>query len=102
MPPHHRTLKPCRLPGYPMNRLEHCWYQRCPWLLLLTPVALAYCGFVRLRRWLYLAGWLAAHRLPVPVVIVGNLTAGGTGKTPLVIWLVDFLKAAGYAVLDGK
>ena len=79
-----------------MKRLEDCWYQRCSWLLLLTPVALVYCGLVRLRRWFYRVGWLAGHRLPVPVVIVGNLTVGGTGKTPLVIWLVDFLKAAGY------
>lgn len=79
-----------------MSRLEDCWYRRCPWLWLLTPVALVYCGLVRLRRWFYRVGWLARHRLPVPVVVVGNLTAGGTGKTPLVIWLVDFLKTAGY------
>jgi tetraacyldisaccharide 4'-kinase len=79
-----------------MNRLEDCWYKRCPWLLLLTPVSLAYCGLVRARRWFYRVRWLAPYRLPVPVVVVGNLTVGGTGKTPLVIWLVDFLKAAGY------
>jgi tetraacyldisaccharide 4'-kinase len=79
-----------------MNRLEDCWYKRCWWLVLLTPLSLVYCGLARARRWLYRAGWLAIQRLPVPVVIVGNLTAGGTGKTPLVIWLVGFLKAAGY------
>ena len=79
-----------------MSRLEECWYKRCPWLLLLTPLSIVYCGLVHIRRWCYRAGWLSRHRLPVPVIIVGNLTAGGTGKTPLVLWLVDFLIAAGY------
>jgi tetraacyldisaccharide 4'-kinase len=41
-----------------------------------------------LRRWLYRCGVLRSHRLPVPVVVVGNLTIGGSGKTPLVLWLV--------------
>lgn len=84
------------MPGHRMNRLEDCWYSRCPWLLLFTPLSFAYCGLVRVRRWLYRAGWLVRYRLPVPVVVVGNLTVGGTGKTPLVTWLVDFLKTAGY------
>ena len=79
-----------------MNRLESSWYRRSPLLILLTPASLVYCGLSRLRRLLYRAGLLARHRIPVPVVIVGNLTAGGTGKTPLVIWLVHFLSASGY------
>ncbi len=79
-----------------MNRLEYSWYHRSPWLLLLTPVSLVYCGLSRIRRVLYQTGLLARHKVPVPVIIVGNLTAGGTGKTPLVTWLVDFLRASGY------
>jgi tetraacyldisaccharide 4'-kinase len=79
-----------------MNRLESSWYRRSPLLILLTPASLVYCGLSRLHRLLYRAGLLARHRVPVPVVIVGNLTAGGTGKTPLVTWLVDFLRASGY------
>jgi tetraacyldisaccharide 4'-kinase len=79
-----------------MNRLESSWYRRSPWLLVLTPASLVYCGLSRLRRLLYRAGLLARHRIPVPVIIVGNLSAGGTGKTPLVTWLVDFLSASGY------
>jgi tetraacyldisaccharide 4'-kinase len=79
-----------------MNCLESSWYRRSPWLIVLIPASLLYCGLSRLRRLLYRTGLLARHRLPVPVVIVGNLTAGGTGKTPLVTWLVEFLNASGY------
>ncbi len=49
-----------------------------------------------LRRVLYRAGLLRAIRLPVPVIVVGNISVGGTGKTPLVLWLADFLRQQGY------
>jgi len=56
-------------------------------------------GFVaRLRAFLYDLGWLAQRRLPVPVLSVGNLTLGGTGKTPVVILLADWLLAQGKRV----
>lgn len=51
---------------------------------------------VALRRALYRAGLFPSFRVQVPVVIVGNITAGGTGKTPLVLWLCEFLKEQGY------
>lgn len=51
---------------------------------------------VRLRKSAYLDGRKTAERLPVPVIVVGNLTVGGTGKTPLTLWLANFLKASGY------
>jgi len=78
-----------------MRYLEHCWYTRCPWLLLLTPISLLYCLLVRLRRLAYRSGLLPQARLPVPVVVVGNLAVGGTGKTPLVGWLAVQLRQAG-------
>jgi tetraacyldisaccharide 4'-kinase len=64
------------------------------WALL--PLAGAYCAVAALRRLAYRRGWRRAVRLPVPVVVVGNLTVGGTGKTPLVLWLVQRLRRAGY------
>ncbi len=79
-----------------MRRLEYFWYTRSPWLILLTPVSLIYRLVVWLRRMVYRSGLLRRHRLPVPVVVVGNITVGGTGKTPLVAWLAGFLQEAGY------
>lgn len=76
-------------------RIERIWYGGTPppwWLRALVPV---YRGL----RWLHLApyrfGWRRARRLAVPLVVVGNLTAGGSGKTPLVVALVDALRARG-------
>lgn len=60
---------------------------------LLAPV---YGAVVALRRALYRRGWFKRHALPVPVIVVGNVTAGGTGKTPLTIALVDQLRSAGW------
>lgn len=63
------------------------------WLLL--PVGALFFILAGLRRLLHRVGILATKRLPVPVVVVGNITAGGSGKTPLVIWLVEELKRRG-------
>lgn len=60
-----------------------------------APLAAAYRGAVALRNWLFDTGLRRAHRVGIPVISVGNLTAGGTGKTPAVIWLVEHLQAAG-------
>jgi len=61
----------------------------------LAPLGLAYGLAMRVRNWLYDHGTFTAHRVGVPVVSVGNLSVGGTGKTPLVIWLVERARAAG-------
>ena len=71
------------------------WYRRTTLSTLLLPVAWGFFLISFLRRLLYRAGLLSSVRLPVPVIIVGNLTVGGTGKTPLVIWIADMLRKAG-------
>ncbi len=75
---------------------ERVWYQG-HWLgRWLIPLGWLYCGIARLRRWLYQRGWLASYSAPVPVLVVGNLSVGGTGKTPLVLWLAGYLAERGY------
>jgi tetraacyldisaccharide 4'-kinase len=64
----------------------------------LTPMSMFFLDFVKFRRWLYKIGLKKSTALPVPVVIVGNITVGGTGKTPLCVYLANLLKAEGYHV----
>jgi tetraacyldisaccharide 4'-kinase len=66
--------------------------------ILLWPLSLLYGIVVRSRAWLYAHGWLKQKRLNAPVISVGNLTVGGTGKTPMVIWLAEQLLADGKRV----
>ncbi len=63
---------------------------------MLWPASLLFRTLVATRRCLYRAGWLKTDRLPVPVIIVGNVFVGGTGKTPFTIWLAQALRQAGY------
>jgi tetraacyldisaccharide 4'-kinase len=71
------------------------WRQRGPLAWLLWPLSLLYGGLWHGRRWLYRSGLLPTQHMPVPVIVVGNVVAGGGGKTPLVIALVQHLQAMG-------
>jgi tetraacyldisaccharide 4'-kinase len=75
--------------------LQGQWYEPRP-AKGLVPLSLLFRGAVALRHLAYRKAWKKSHRLPVPVIVVGNLTVGGTGKTPLTIWLAEFLLEAGY------
>lgn len=72
------------------------WLRRGPIACLLWPFSLLFASAVRVRRWSYRVGIFKIVQLPVPVIVVGNLFVGGTGKTPLTIWLVEALRHAGY------
>lgn len=76
--------------------LDEIWYGNHPLSLLLTPLSGLFCIVTKIRYWAYQFNLLKRQRLPVPVIIVGNITVGGTGKTPLVIWLGRFLRQQGY------
>lgn len=76
--------------------LQHHWYRLTPFHLILLPASLLFGILVALRRMLYRSGILPSIRLTVPVIIVGNITVGGTGKTPLTLALAQQLTAHGW------
>lgn len=77
--------------------LLRSWMRRGVLAWLLAPLALVFYAATRLRRAMFAAGLAKSTRLPVPVIVVGNVFVGGTGKTPFTIWLTQVLRAAGYA-----
>ncbi|NOY61878.1 MAG: tetraacyldisaccharide 4'-kinase [Gammaproteobacteria bacterium] len=79
-----------------MKPLQSYWYSRSPLPWLLLPLAALFGLLAALRRYGYSKGYLAVKRFALPVIVVGNISVGGTGKTPLVIWLVERLRQAGY------
>ncbi len=68
------------------------------WRALLWPLSLLYGAAARVRAWIYQKGWLKQRRLRATVISVGNLTVGGSGKTPMVIWLAEIFLAEGKRV----
>lgn len=76
--------------------MERAWYGRSALLWPLIPFSWLYRLIIGLRRVAYAQDLFHSTRFAVPVVVVGNLTVGGSGKTPLVAWLVDYLGRAGY------
>jgi tetraacyldisaccharide 4'-kinase len=66
--------------------------------IALWPLSKVYGWGVALRAWMYTRGWFKAKRLKAMVISVGNLTSGGTGKTPMVLWLAERLVAEGKKV----
>lgn len=72
------------------------WHTGHPVFALLLPLSLLFTLLILIRRLGYRLGLLSVWRAPVPVIVVGNLSVGGTGKTPLTLALVDHLKRAGW------
>ncbi len=76
--------------------INQLWYGNHALRWLLWPLSWLYRVLIVIRVALYRSGVLRRVRLPVPVIIVGNITVGGSGKTPVVLWLVEQLRAAGW------
>lgn len=76
--------------------LQDAWYQEKYILPLLIPFSLLYENIVRFRFYLFKTGVLKKTKMPVPIIIIGNITVGGTGKTPLILYLASFFRKEGY------
>jgi tetraacyldisaccharide 4'-kinase len=79
-----------------VKRLDEYWWDRNGIAFLLLPLSWLFCLVVVVRKIAYRLGIIQSTRLPVPVIVVGNISVGGTGKTPLVIWIARYLKSKGY------
>lgn len=80
------------------DRLLDAWYHGHPLLTLLRPLEWLYRRVVRGKRQAFVAGRGDIYRAPVPVIVVGNITVGGTGKTPLILWLIEHCRRRGLRV----
>ena len=78
-----------------MKSLDHYWYSQNPVAWFFWPLSQLFCLISFLRRGLYRRGVLKSIAFDVPVVVVGNISVGGSGKTPLLIALCDYLKQQG-------
>lgn len=76
--------------------LQRAWYGRPGGWLLLLPLEWLFRGVAALRRALFRVGIFRTHRVDAPVIVIGNIAAGGSGKTPLVGWLAERARAAGF------
>jgi len=77
--------------------IHRAWYDGHGWYRLLLPLSAVYWALSALRRFLYQARVLRSRRAKVPVIVIGNLTAGGTGKTPVAVWLARSLAQRGFS-----
>ncbi|MCV2525590.1 MAG: tetraacyldisaccharide 4'-kinase, partial [Candidatus Lightella neohaematopini] len=74
------------------------WFNNSLFIYLLLPITKLYNLILAIIRFCYKYKWLKTHCFSVPIVIIGNITVGGNGKTPIVIWLVNKLKRRGWKV----
>ena len=79
------------------NWIHRAWYGGRGWYRALLPLSGLYWLVSAVRRFLYRVGILRTRRAKVPVIVIGNITAGGTGKTPVTVWLATALAQRGFA-----
>lgn len=80
-----------------MKPLQHYWYHPNYFVWLLLPLSWLYCFIVIVRRKLYQLNIIKSYGNRVPVVVIGNIVVGGSGKTPLLIAISEYLQKKGYA-----
>lgn len=80
----------------PDEFITKAWYAGAAWLYLLWPLSVLYFLIISLRKWCYRRGVFKVYRSGLPLIVVGNITVGGTGKSPLVCYLVESLREQGF------
>lgn len=85
-----------KIPARLAAGLESLWYGQHPLRVPLLPLSWLFRGIAWVRRWIYASHLLNVYRAPIPVIVVGNITVGGSGKTPLTIWLAEALHRYGF------
>lgn len=78
--------------------VTRAWQRQAAWLWLLLPISWLYGLITMIRRHAYKIGILSSYRAPVPIMVIGNISVGGSGKTPLIITLVNHLQDQGVKV----
>lgn len=78
--------------------MTRAWQRQAAWLWLLLPVSWLYGFITMVRRQAYKIGLFSSYRAPIPLMVIGNITVGGSGKTPLIIALVTHLQKQGIKV----
>ena len=73
--------------------IQNAWNKQAKWLIVLRPLSWLYRGGFLLNQSLYKAGLKQSYTAPLPVMVIGNITVGGSGKTPLLIHLVNYLQS---------
>ena len=74
---------------------NNVWYGKSYVYVVLLPLTAVFALVAALRRYLYRQGILSSKKVPIPVIVVGNIAVGGAGKTPITLWLAELLKAKG-------
>ncbi len=92
-----RRRPPLPRPARPPSPVTRAWYSDRRWIRMLKPASWLFQRVAARRRLAHLTGSRTPWRAPVPVVVVGNIAVGGTGKTPLVIWLAGWLRERGFS-----
>ena len=76
--------------------INRIWYGGSPWYRVLLPLSWLFGRLASLRRRMYRSGRLRSYDVGKPVIVIGNIASGGTGKTPVTMWLASFLKHRGF------
>lgn len=76
--------------------INRMWYGNSPWYRVFLPLSWIFARLASLRRRLYQSGLLRSFDVGKPVIVIGNIASGGTGKTPVTMWLASFLKHRGF------